>query len=152
MAGKAHHEHLADHADLPVHHASRSQVDAVVNIICSAARTGEIGDGKIFVSPVAGKWHLAVLQALPISAMLKAGTSSAASVTGASQMWSVSGQERQAPPEREWQEVWQTAWTAMMTAEGQRFVLRVGASFWPKAACLLEGLHECCCGHVVQSG
>ena len=30
----------------------RDQVDTVVKIICSAARTGEIGDGKIFVSPV----------------------------------------------------------------------------------------------------
>ena len=31
----------------------------MVNIICEAARTGEIGDGKIFVSPVAGNcWHV----------------------------------------------------------------------------------------------
>lgn len=28
------------------------QVDAVVQVIISAARTGEVGDGKIFVSPV----------------------------------------------------------------------------------------------------
>lgn len=29
-----------------------SQVDNIVNIICSAAQTGEVGDGKIFVVPV----------------------------------------------------------------------------------------------------
>lgn len=31
----------------------RSQVDTVVRIITRAAQTGEIGDGKIFVHPVA---------------------------------------------------------------------------------------------------
>lgn len=31
----------------------RSQVDAVARIIVNAAATGEIGDGKVFVSPVA---------------------------------------------------------------------------------------------------
>lgn len=30
----------------------RTQVDTVVQIVCGAARTGEIGDGKIFVSPI----------------------------------------------------------------------------------------------------
>jgi len=29
------------------------QVDQVVDAVCSAARTGEIGDGKIFIYPVA---------------------------------------------------------------------------------------------------
>ena len=29
-----------------------AQVDAVVDVICTAARTGEVGDGKIFVAPV----------------------------------------------------------------------------------------------------
>ena len=29
-----------------------SQVDEVIEAICSAARTGEVGDGKIFVAPV----------------------------------------------------------------------------------------------------
>lgn len=33
--------------------AARGQVDTVVRIISSAAHTGEIGDGKIFVHPVA---------------------------------------------------------------------------------------------------
>jgi len=28
------------------------QADAVINVIASAARTGEVGDGKIFLSPV----------------------------------------------------------------------------------------------------
>jgi len=31
---------------------SDQQVDAVVKIICDAARTGNIGDGKLFVMPV----------------------------------------------------------------------------------------------------
>ncbi len=31
----------------------RSQVDAVVRVVAAAAFTGEIGDGKIFVHPVA---------------------------------------------------------------------------------------------------
>ena len=31
----------------------RDQVNAVVRLVVAAARTGEIGDGKIFVSPVA---------------------------------------------------------------------------------------------------
>ena len=31
----------------------REQVDDVVNIVIDAARTGEVGDGKIFVHPVA---------------------------------------------------------------------------------------------------
>lgn len=31
---------------------SDSQVDNIVNIICNAAYTGEVGDGKIFVTPV----------------------------------------------------------------------------------------------------
>ena len=31
----------------------KSQVDVVVNLITDAACTGEVGDGKIFVSPVA---------------------------------------------------------------------------------------------------
>ena len=31
----------------------RGQVNAVVRIVVEASRTGEIGDGKIFVSPVA---------------------------------------------------------------------------------------------------
>ena len=31
----------------------RTQVDSVVRIIMAAAQTGEIGDGKIFVHPVA---------------------------------------------------------------------------------------------------
>ncbi|MDQ7010228.1 MAG: P-II family nitrogen regulator [Mariprofundaceae bacterium] len=31
---------------------STGQVDAVVEAICSAARTDKVGDGKIFVSPV----------------------------------------------------------------------------------------------------
>lgn len=30
----------------------RDQVDMAVNTICQAAATGEVGDGKIFVSPV----------------------------------------------------------------------------------------------------
>ena len=38
--------------DAEVFWCCRDQVDTVVKIICSAARTGEIGDGKIFVSPV----------------------------------------------------------------------------------------------------
>ena len=29
-----------------------SQVDDIVAVICAAARTGEVGDGKIFVAPV----------------------------------------------------------------------------------------------------
>lgn len=33
--------------------AFRDQVNAVVRLVVEAARTGEIGDGKIFVSPVA---------------------------------------------------------------------------------------------------
>lgn len=32
---------------------SKSQVDAVVRLIASTTYTGEVGDGKIFVSPVA---------------------------------------------------------------------------------------------------
>lgn len=32
---------------------SREQVDTIVRIICTAAYTGEVGDGKIFVHPVA---------------------------------------------------------------------------------------------------
>lgn len=32
---------------------SRTQVDKVVRLICTAAYTGEVGDGKIFVQPVA---------------------------------------------------------------------------------------------------
>lgn len=28
------------------------QVDGVVDVICRAARTGEVGDGKIFIAPV----------------------------------------------------------------------------------------------------
>lgn len=28
------------------------RVDAVIDLICDVARTGEVGDGKIFVSPV----------------------------------------------------------------------------------------------------
>lgn len=31
---------------------SDNQVDNIVNIICAAAQTGEVGDGKIFVVPV----------------------------------------------------------------------------------------------------
>jgi nitrogen regulatory protein P-II 1 len=31
---------------------SDKQVDAVVKIICDAARTGNIGDGKLFIMPV----------------------------------------------------------------------------------------------------
>jgi len=31
----------------------RSQVDAVVRLICTACYTGEVGDGKIFIHPVA---------------------------------------------------------------------------------------------------
>jgi len=31
---------------------SDEQVDAVVKIICDAARTGNIGDGKLFIMPV----------------------------------------------------------------------------------------------------
>ena len=30
----------------------RDQVNVVTRIICNAARTGEIGDGKIFIVPV----------------------------------------------------------------------------------------------------
>ena len=29
-----------------------AQVDVVVDVICTAARTGEVGDGKIFIAPV----------------------------------------------------------------------------------------------------
>ena len=29
-----------------------SRVEQIVNVICSSARTGKIGDGKVFVSPV----------------------------------------------------------------------------------------------------
>ena len=32
---------------------SRSQVDTVVRLICTSCYTGEVGDGKIFVYPVA---------------------------------------------------------------------------------------------------
>jgi nitrogen regulatory protein PII len=32
---------------------ARSQVDIVVRIVSNAAHTGEIGDGKIFILPVA---------------------------------------------------------------------------------------------------
>ncbi len=39
-------------ADSPVA-TNRAQVDTVVRIITRAAQTGEIGDGKIFVHPVA---------------------------------------------------------------------------------------------------
>ncbi|MBM6868052.1 P-II family nitrogen regulator [Collinsella tanakaei] len=31
---------------------SDTQVEDVIEVICRAARTGEVGDGKIFVSPV----------------------------------------------------------------------------------------------------
>lgn len=31
---------------------SESQVDEAIQVICRAARTGEVGDGKIFVTPV----------------------------------------------------------------------------------------------------
>lgn len=31
---------------------SDAQVEDVIEVICRAARTGEVGDGKIFVSPV----------------------------------------------------------------------------------------------------
>ncbi len=34
-------------------HIARDQVDVVVRVISAAAFTGEIGDGKIFVHPVA---------------------------------------------------------------------------------------------------
>ena len=40
------------YADSPVA-TNRAQVDTVVRIITRAAQTGEIGDGKIFVHPVA---------------------------------------------------------------------------------------------------
>lgn len=30
------------------------QVDSLVELICATARTGEVGDGKIFVSPIDG--------------------------------------------------------------------------------------------------
>ncbi len=30
----------------------RKDVDRVIEVICEVARTGQIGDGKIFVSPV----------------------------------------------------------------------------------------------------
>ena len=29
-----------------------SQVENIINVICGVARTGEVGDGKIFVYPV----------------------------------------------------------------------------------------------------
>lgn len=32
---------------------SRDQVDDVLRIVCTVANTGEVGDGKIFVTPVA---------------------------------------------------------------------------------------------------
>lgn len=38
---------------MPVSRLYRTQVDTVVRIITRAAQTGEIGDGKIFVLPVA---------------------------------------------------------------------------------------------------
>jgi nitrogen regulatory protein P-II 1 len=31
-----------------------ARVDEIVNTICEVARTGEVGDGKIFISPVEG--------------------------------------------------------------------------------------------------
>ena len=31
----------------------RAQIDDIVHIIMEAARTGEVGDGKIFIHPVA---------------------------------------------------------------------------------------------------
>lgn len=31
---------------------SDEQVDELVNVICETAKTGEVGDGKVFVSPV----------------------------------------------------------------------------------------------------
>jgi nitrogen regulatory protein PII len=31
---------------------AQAQVDATIEAICSAARTGKVGDGKIFVSPI----------------------------------------------------------------------------------------------------
>lgn len=32
--------------------AEDAQVDQLIDLICAAARTGEVGDGKIFVTPV----------------------------------------------------------------------------------------------------
>ncbi len=32
--------------------AADDRLDAIINVICGAARTGEVGDGKIFVTPV----------------------------------------------------------------------------------------------------
>lgn len=32
--------------------AEDAQVDRLIDLICEAARTGEVGDGKIFVTPV----------------------------------------------------------------------------------------------------
>lgn len=32
--------------------AEDAQVDQLIDLICTAARTGEVGDGKIFVTPV----------------------------------------------------------------------------------------------------
>lgn len=32
--------------------AEDAQVDQLIDLICEAARTGEVGDGKIFVTPV----------------------------------------------------------------------------------------------------
>lgn len=34
---------------------ARDQVDTIVRLIATAAYTGEVGDGKIFVTPVAGE-------------------------------------------------------------------------------------------------
>ena len=32
--------------------AADDRLNAIINVICGAARTGEVGDGKIFVTPV----------------------------------------------------------------------------------------------------
>lgn len=40
-------------AAAPIHDCCREQVDLVLRTVATSAHTGEIGDGKIFVHPVA---------------------------------------------------------------------------------------------------
>ena len=100
-------QHVGRH-DCPC--ARRDQVDAVVNIICSAARTGEIGDGKIFVSPVAGRRWLC--DSASRCHMHVLGSDSCASLSPAPfalQTLFVSGQAREEMPGKGWLEAWQIA-------------------------------------------
>jgi nitrogen regulatory protein PII len=45
--------HIHAHTPMHTHTQNRDQVDLVVRTVSTAAHTGEIGDGKIFVHPVA---------------------------------------------------------------------------------------------------